>query len=235
MKYPEFHARLVMCDRCAPRPAGQRSTRPGRRLRVAPDQRHLWLQFPTTETAVVEKPADEDGHGHGHHHGPAPLEPAVHEVRPATTSRGVSYSHRDGLLRLRRDCSHRGRSRRVVAEVYVSRRGRRMAVTKRSGPKGSTLMTLTCELLSTLCAGSWDFLIMPTPGRGDGQVYRDVYAGMTDQVQVSTTDWVREETEQILAQGTTDGVLILDRPVRPFHGDGREVRAEAVRAADAGG
>jgi chaperonin GroEL len=30
-----------------------------------------WLTFATTETAIVEKPADEDndhGHGHGHHH-----------------------------------------------------------------------------------------------------------------------------------------------------------------------
>ena len=25
----------------------------------------------TTETAIVEKPADEDEHGHGHHHGHA--------------------------------------------------------------------------------------------------------------------------------------------------------------------
>jgi len=25
----------------------------------------------TTETAIVEKPADEDDHGHGHHHGHA--------------------------------------------------------------------------------------------------------------------------------------------------------------------
>jgi chaperonin GroEL len=25
----------------------------------------------TTETAVVDKPADEDDHGHGHHHGHA--------------------------------------------------------------------------------------------------------------------------------------------------------------------
>jgi len=39
---------------------------------------------------------------------------------------------------------------------------------------------------------------------------------MTDQVQLSTTDWVREQTEQILEQGTTDGVQILDRPVVLF-------------------
>jgi chaperonin GroEL len=29
------------------------------------------LQFNTTETAVVEKPAEEEDHGHGHHHGHA--------------------------------------------------------------------------------------------------------------------------------------------------------------------
>jgi F420H(2)-dependent quinone reductase len=29
---------------------------------------------------------------------------------------------------------------------------------------------------------------------------------MTNDVQLSTTDWVREQTEQILAQGTTDGI-----------------------------
>ncbi|WP_261862388.1 nitroreductase family deazaflavin-dependent oxidoreductase, partial [Mycobacterium montefiorense] len=29
-------------------------------------------------------------------------------------------------------------------------------------------------------------------------------------------DWVRKQTEQILAQGTTDGVQILDRPVVLF-------------------
>jgi F420H(2)-dependent quinone reductase len=40
--------------------------------------------------------------------------------------------------------------------------------------------------------------------------------GMTDHVQLSPTDWVREQTEQILDQGTTDGVLILDRPVVLF-------------------
>jgi chaperonin GroEL len=26
-----------------------------------------WLMSNTTETAVVEKPADEEEHGHGHH------------------------------------------------------------------------------------------------------------------------------------------------------------------------
>ncbi len=36
---------------------------------------------------------------------------------------------------------------------------------------------------------------------------------MTDRIELSTTGWVREQTEQILKQGTTDGVEILDRPV----------------------
>ena len=39
---------------------------------------------------------------------------------------------------------------------------------------------------------------------------------MTDHVQLSPTDWVREQTEQILEQGTTDGVQIQDRPVVLF-------------------
>ena len=39
---------------------------------------------------------------------------------------------------------------------------------------------------------------------------------MTDKVQLSTTDWVREQTEKILEQGTTDGVEVFDRPVVLF-------------------
>lgn len=39
---------------------------------------------------------------------------------------------------------------------------------------------------------------------------------MTEQPQLSPTDWVREQTERILEQGTTDGVEILDRPVVLF-------------------
>jgi hypothetical protein len=31
--------------------------------------KHAWLTSTTTETAVVDKPAEEaDDHGHGHHH-----------------------------------------------------------------------------------------------------------------------------------------------------------------------
>ncbi|KMO67466.1 deazaflavin-dependent oxidoreductase (nitroreductase family) [Mycobacterium sp. BK558] len=39
---------------------------------------------------------------------------------------------------------------------------------------------------------------------------------MTEQPQLSPTDWVREQTERILAQGTTDGVQVYDRPVVLF-------------------
>jgi len=34
--------------------------------------------------------------------------------------------------------------------------------------------------------------------------------------ELSPTDWVREQTERILTQGTTDGVEVLDRPVVLF-------------------
>lgn len=36
---------------------------------------------------------------------------------------------------------------------------------------------------------------------------------MADQVELSPTDWVREQTERILQQGTTDGIEVFDRPV----------------------
>src|SRR3954471_14812213 len=39
---------------------------------------------------------------------------------------------------------------------------------------------------------------------------------MTEHVEKSPTDWVREQTERILEQGTTDGVEILDRPIVLF-------------------
>jgi F420H(2)-dependent quinone reductase len=40
-----------------------------------------------------------------------------------------------------------------------------------------------------------------------------VEAGMADHVELSPTGWVREQTEEILKQGTTNGIEILDRPV----------------------
>lgn len=42
-----------------------------------------------------------------------------------------------------------------------------------------------------------------------------VAPGVTE-AELSPTDWVRKQTEQILEQGTTDGVEILDRPVVLF-------------------
>ncbi|MBU8812049.1 nitroreductase family deazaflavin-dependent oxidoreductase [Mycolicibacterium goodii] len=38
---------------------------------------------------------------------------------------------------------------------------------------------------------------------------------MTD-AELSPTDWVREQTQRILEQGTTDGVQVLDRPIVLF-------------------
>jgi deazaflavin-dependent oxidoreductase (nitroreductase family) len=39
---------------------------------------------------------------------------------------------------------------------------------------------------------------------------------MTEHAELSPTDWVREQTQRILEQGTTDGVEILDRPIVLF-------------------
>lgn len=36
---------------------------------------------------------------------------------------------------------------------------------------------------------------------------------MADSIELSPTDWVREQTERILRQGTTAGVEIFDKPV----------------------
>ncbi|WP_198290996.1 nitroreductase family deazaflavin-dependent oxidoreductase [Mycobacterium sp. 155] len=41
-------------------------------------------------------------------------------------------------------------------------------------------------------------------------------APVVTEAELSPTDWVRKQTEQILKQGTTDGVEILDRPVVLF-------------------
>ena len=39
---------------------------------------------------------------------------------------------------------------------------------------------------------------------------------MTEHPELSPTEWVREQTERILAQGTTDGVEVLDRAIVLF-------------------
>jgi F420H(2)-dependent quinone reductase len=36
---------------------------------------------------------------------------------------------------------------------------------------------------------------------------------MGDHIELSPTGWVREQTERILEQGTTDGVEVYDRPI----------------------
>lgn len=36
---------------------------------------------------------------------------------------------------------------------------------------------------------------------------------LAGEIELSPSDWVREQTETILKNGTTDGVLIMDRPV----------------------
>lgn len=41
-------------------------------------------------------------------------------------------------------------------------------------------------------------------------------SGMSDEPELSPTDWVREQTAKILEQGTTDGVQVADRPVVLF-------------------
>ena len=37
--------------------------------------------------------------------------------------------------------------------------------------------------------------------------------GMTQNAELSPTDWVREQTEKILERGTTEGVTVTDRPI----------------------
>lgn len=44
----------------------------------------------------------------------------------------------------------------------------------------------------------------------------DVFAHVTEHAEMSPTDWVREQTERILQQGTTDGIQVLDRPIVLF-------------------
>ncbi|OBB18857.1 nitroreductase [Mycolicibacterium setense] len=39
---------------------------------------------------------------------------------------------------------------------------------------------------------------------------------MSEHAELSPTDWVRDQTQRILEQGTTDGVEVLDRPIVLF-------------------
>lgn len=47
---------------------------------------------------------------------------------------------------------------------------------------------------------------MPAAGSG-------LITGMTQNAELSPTDWVREQTEKILEAGTTEGLLVRDRPI----------------------
>jgi deazaflavin-dependent oxidoreductase (nitroreductase family) len=51
---------------------------------------------------------------------------------------------------------------------------------------------------------------------GNSPATGSVERSVTEHAELSPTDWVREQTEQILKQGTTDGVQILDRPIVLF-------------------
>jgi F420H(2)-dependent quinone reductase len=53
-------------------------------------------------------------------------------------------------------------------------------------------------------------------GRRNTSAPPDVARTVSEHAELSPTDWVREQTEKILEQGTTDGVEILDRPVVLF-------------------
>jgi deazaflavin-dependent oxidoreductase (nitroreductase family) len=50
----------------------------------------------------------------------------------------------------------------------------------------------------------------------NSRAWRHVGLSVTGQPELSPTDWVREQTERILAQGTTDGVEVLDRAIVLF-------------------
>jgi F420H(2)-dependent quinone reductase len=41
----------------------------------------------------------------------------------------------------------------------------------------------------------------------------DVEVRMADRAELSPTGWVREQTVEVLKQGTTDGIQVLDRPI----------------------
>ena len=56
-----------LVDRGAHAHEGKVSPRKGLRPRPSGRSRLGWLTFITTETAIVEKPAEDEGHGHGHH------------------------------------------------------------------------------------------------------------------------------------------------------------------------
>ena len=56
----------------------------------------------------------------------------------------------------------------------------------------------------------------PSRWIGNKTSEKGVVATVSNEAELSPTDWVREQTERILAQGTTDGVEVLDRPIVLF-------------------
>lgn len=51
-------------------------------------------------------------------------------------------------------------------------------------------------------------------GPGEWSSSPEVFAGgMADEIELSPRGWVRDQTERILSQGTTDGVEVYDRPI----------------------
>jgi len=52
--------------------------------------------------------------------------------------------------------------------------------------------------------------------RWNSAASNDVALTVTEHAELSPTDWVREQTERILENGTTDGVEVLDRPIVLF-------------------
>ena len=65
-------------------------------------------------------------------------------------------------------------------------------------------------------------------GPGEWSSSPEVFAGgMADEIELSPRGWVRDQTERILSQGTTDGVEVYDgtlASLKRFKDDVREVR-----------
>jgi hypothetical protein len=51
---------------------------------------------------------------------------------------------------------------------------------------------------------------------------------MSNDPELSPTDWVREQTQRILERGTTDGVEVLDRPIVLFTTTGAKTARSAT-------
>lgn len=56
----------------------------------------------------------------------------------------------------------------------------------------------------------------PNSGAGNKCGAAGVTRPVTEKAELSPTEWVREQTQRILEQGTTDGIEVLDRPIVLF-------------------